>query len=280
MKVDSKIEELWKNRRQNKFLKWSLVLFILSSLWVWFFSGLEVSDFFSDRRLRNWRRFWLEDANPKAPNGLFAWVIEQLNMYGYKALASTLAIAIVATVLAGLTGLILSYNAASSIGATILKNRISFFVKGLCILLRALPEYILAFLLLAALGATAWPAIFALAIHNAGILGRLGGEVVENLPPRPLEALHNLGASKANMAVHAVVPMGMARYLLYFFYRFETCVREATIIGMLGVISIGYYVIEMRAQNQYDAMLFLMALSALLVLLADVVSDWSRKRCA
>ena len=280
MKVDSKIEELWKNRRQNKFLKWSLLIFILSSLWVWFFSGLEVSDFFSDRRLRNWRRFWLEDANPKAPNGLFVWVLEQLNMYGYKALASTLAIATVATVLAGLTGLILSYNAASSIGATILKKRISFFVKGLCILLRALPEYILAFLLLAALGATAWPAIFALAIHNAGILGRLGGEVVENLPSRPLEALHNLGASKANMAVYVVVPMGMARYLLYFFYRFETCVREATIIGMLGVISIGYYVIEMRAQNQYDAMLFLMALSAFLVLLADVVSDWSRKRCA
>ena len=82
------------------------------------------------------------------------------------------------------------------------------------------------------------------------------------------------------MAVYVVVPMGMARYLLYFFYRFETCVREATIIGMLGVISIGYYVIEMRAQNQYDAMLFLMALSAFLVLLADVVSDWSRKRCA
>ncbi len=105
----------------------------------------------------------------------------------------------------------------------------------------------------------------------------LGGEVVENLPSRPLQALDALGASRSKLATNAVFPMGIARYLLYFFYRFETCVREATILGMLGVVSLGYYVVEARAHNDYDQMLLLICLGAVLVFVADVISDVARK---
>ena len=51
-----------------------------------------------------------------------------------------------------------------------------------------MPEYIWAFLLLFLLGPTAWPAVLALAIHNAGILGKLASEVVEDLEARLREA--------------------------------------------------------------------------------------------
>ena len=74
-----------------------------------------------------------------------------------------------------------------------------------------------------------------------------------------------------------VFPMALGRYLLYFFYRFETCVREATVLGMLGVVSLGYYVIEARAHGQYSTMLFLILLGGLLVMLADIISDVARR---
>ncbi len=71
---------------------------------------------------------------------------------------------------------------------------------------RAIPEYIWAFLFLAVLGPIAWPLVLALAVHNTGILGRLGAEVVENTESPPLTALRALGATRSQMVFSALFP--------------------------------------------------------------------------
>ena len=144
--------------------------------------------------------------------------------------------------------------------------------------MRAVPEFILAFLLLAVLGPrNAWPAILALAIHNCGILARLGSEVVENLEPAPLRALAAVGAPRRSMVVFGVLPLALGRDLLYFFYRFETCVREATVLGMLGVLSLGYWIQDARAKQYYDEVFLLVLFSVGLVLMADLLSVLARR---
>ena len=126
------------------------------------------------------------------------------------------------------------------------------------------------------LGPSAWPAVLALAIHNAGILGKLGAETVENLDRAPLRALRLLGAERAQIAASAVLPLALSRFLLYFFYRFETCVREATVLGMLGVVSLGYWIRDARSNHYYDEMLLFVALGALIVLAGDLASACAR----
>jgi phosphonate transport system permease protein len=153
---------------------------------------------------------------------------------------------------------------------------VAWLMRACLILLRAIPEYIWAFLLLAMLGPSAWPAVLALAIHNTGILGKLGAETVENLEPRTLRALREAGASRSQIAVAALLPLSLSRFLLYFFYRFETCVREATVLGMLGVASLGYWIQDSRTRQFYDQMLFFVALGGAIVLGADLVSMLAR----
>ena len=68
-------------------------------------------------------------------------------------------------------------------------------------------EYILAFLWVAVLPGSAWPAVLALAMHNGGILGRLFGETLENLERRPLQALRTLGGSRGQITGLAAVPV-------------------------------------------------------------------------
>jgi len=126
------------------------------------------------------------------------------------------------------------------------------------------------------LGPSAWPAVLALAIHNSGILGKLGAETIENLDPRTLRALRQLGCTRSQIAGAAVLPMFLGRFLLYFFYRFETCVREATVLGMLGVASLGYWIQDSRTRQFYDEMLFFVVLGASIVLVADLVSVLAR----
>jgi phosphonate transport system permease protein len=154
----------------------------------------------------------------------------------------------------------------------------AFLMRAFLVVLRSIPEYIWAYVLLAMLGATAWPAILALAIHNAGILGKLGAETIENLESKSLFALRQLGASRAEVVVAGVFPLSLSRYLLYVFYRFETCVREATVLGMLGVISLGYWIQDARARQFYDQMILFVMLGALIVLVADLFSAFVRSR--
>ena len=54
---------------------------------------------------------------------------------------------------------------------------IGSILRGVAMLGRAMPEFILAFLLLRIFGPTVWALILALAIHNCGILMRLGAEI-------------------------------------------------------------------------------------------------------
>ena len=145
------------------------------------------------------------------------------------------------------------------------------------IFLRSIPEYVWAFLLVSMFGYTALPAVAALALHNAGILGKLDAEVLENAGTEASTALRRTGAGRAQIFFAALVPQVLGRYLLYFFYRWETCVREATVLGMLGVLSLGSLVRDARASNFYDEMIFYVALGAVLVAAGDFVSTAARR---
>ena len=291
----AEIRRLRRARPRNRFLRASCWALAALGAWSWLCGEIQVGELFSAQRRANLDRFLGREALPRPLRDgqggwaeLSAWASRLWHEVGASATLATLAIAVLAIVLAGTAGALLAPLGARTLmqsdpylplrdGRSRSWRLLSGAARGFCILLRAIPEYVWAFLLLAMLGASAWPAVLALFIHNAGILGRLGADTVENLPTAPLVAQRALGANRRQLAFAAIFPAALGRYLLYFFYRFETCVREATVLGMLGVVSLGYYVQDARVRLRYDEMLFLVALGALLVIAADVASNLARR---
>jgi len=300
--MSARLEELHRRRPRSRLLQVSLGLLLALVSYSWLSGDLDVRGLFEERRLDNLRRFLTQEIVPASlrgrgfdPEALFDWAVRIMNEHGTAAALATLAIATLAITLAGLLSFVLAPLAASSVasarpflgsgpdagagraassGWRILRTG----TRAAMILMRSVPEYILAFLLLAILGPTqAWPAVLALALHNGGILGRLGAETIENLDPGPLRTLSAIGARRRGVLFAGVFPLALGRYLLYFFYRFETCVREATVLGMLGVVSLGYWIQEARARLYYDEMLLLVAVGAGIVLLADLASALARR---
>jgi len=162
--------------------------------------------------------------------------------------------------------------------ATIVRYCIASFVRFIFVITRALPEYLLAFLLLRIFGPTAWPLILALAIHNFGIVGRLGGEIVDLKNFNHTRQQLSIGGSRINVFLFSILPSHFNRFLLYFFYRWETCIRDATILGMLGISSLGYLINDSTARNRYDELLFYTLLGACIVIIGDLLSDFVRSR--
>jgi len=290
------IRELYRSRPRSRLVRgtaWLLALFALYS----FVSGeIAWRDFFSARRRSNLDRFLAEDALPYPLreggftwSGFTEWASALLRSHGLEAMGATLWISVVAIVIAGAVSLLLAplgartlANAQPFTDSREARGRRTWFAlvsltRVFAVLLRAIPEYVWAFLLLAMIGPTAWPVIIALAIHNSGILARLGSETIENLESAPLESLAAVGASRRQLSTLAALPLALPRFLLYFFYRFETCVREATVLGMLGVVSLGYWIADSRGRQNYDEMILLIALGAVLVLIGDLVSYGARR---
>jgi len=160
-------------------------------------------------------------------------------------------------------------------------NAVRQIVKALHILTRAVPEIILAFFFLAVFGGNVWPAVLALALHNFGILGRLGAETIDNASPEIPAVLRAAGATRLQIMGLAIFPAVLPRFLIYFFYRWETCLRETTALGILGCATLGYYIRDVNSRFRYDEMMVLIVLGALIVILGDfgsaLVRWWARR---
>ena len=46
----------------------------------------------------------------------------------------------------------------------------------------------------------------------------------------------------------------------FFFVRFETCVRESTVVGILGFVSLGHWIVKARDEGHYDEFVLLVGL--------------------
>ncbi len=298
MTRDAVIRALHRERPRSLFLRLTAAAVTAIVAASWWSGEFGLDALLSERRLRNLRRF-LTELWPRPLQGrdfdlavAWHWTRDLLADRGLIAAGTTLAISIVAIVLAGILAALLCLPAARSfatpepfVGAlrppgaarTAWWKVLETGSRSILLFARAVPEYIWAFILLILLGPSAWPAVLALGIHNAGILGKLASEVVEDLDRAPLAALRAAGATRGQIAVSAIVPLVFNRTLLFFFYRWETCVRDATILGLLGIVSLGYWIQDARARNHYDEVLLLVLIGAVLVIISDVVSAVARE---
>jgi phosphonate transport system permease protein len=296
---DRIVRDLRRGRPRSRFVRASVVFLLALAASSWWLGGFDLVDMFSGRHARNLEHF-VHEATPRPvreEGGGFAeaaaWAGDLFRAKGAEALGTTLAISVLAIVLAGIAANLLCLPAARTFArpapflppggtppwfARAAWRALLLGTRFVLVFLRAIPEYVWAFLLLAVFGPTAWPAVLALAIHNAGILGKLQAETIENVPPQAARALTALGAGRRQVALLAVHPTVFPRFLLYFFYRWETAVREATVLGMLGIVSLGYVLMyDARPRGREDEMVFYVALGALLVLAGDLVSAAARR---
>ncbi|MDF1656723.1 MAG: ABC transporter permease subunit [Verrucomicrobiales bacterium] len=295
--MSERVAELRRSREKSLFLRVSALLVGGGIIWAWFSSRPLLGRLSAERRWENFKNFAGELVpSPVRKSGDWSeagpWAWDLLTDEGFLALMTTLGIATAAIILSATFVLPLLPFASRQLSRpdpfgmwagrsgtfrVWVRRIVGPVTRFGFVLARAVPEYIVAFLLIALLGLQVWPLVLALAIHNLGILGRLWGEVVENAEPAAAEHALAAGQSRNSVFLSRIYPANFNRFLIYFFYRWETCVKDATVLGMLGLLTLGK-LIALSKGFFWDQMFFYILLGASVILIGDLFSTFLRRR--
>ena len=296
MERSSRIAELRRQRVTSPYLRISGLIVLIAITWAWATSFPLLGRLSAERRWMNFKNFAGELVPaPVRKSGEWSdalpWAWGLLTDEGFLALMTTFGIATAAIILAGAFVLPLlplgSRRLARVDPFGLAAGRSKRFtaagwrlvgplVRFGFVLCRSVPEYLIAFLLLSLLGLQVWPLVLALAIHNLGILGRLFGEVVENADEAAAVQAYSSGAGRISVFGTTMFPAVFNRFLIYFFYRWETCVKDATVLGMLGLLTLGK-LIALSKGFFWDQMLFYVILGGSVIVIGDLFSTLLRR---
>jgi phosphonate transport system permease protein len=143
---------------------------------------------------------------------------------------------------------------------------------------RAINEMVFAMLFIVAVGLGPFAGVLALALHTTGTLAKLFSEAVEAIDPRPVEGIRATGVHKLVEIVYGVIPQVMPLWLSFALYRFESNVRSASVVGMVGAGGIGVVLYEVIRGFQYAQTCAVLIILVACVTLIDMTSAWLRGR--
>jgi phosphonate transport system permease protein len=144
--------------------------------------------------------------------------------------------------------------------------------------LRTIPEILWALLFVFMVGLGPFPGVLALGFHTGGVLGKLFGEVLEDVDPRPIEALQGTGASRLRIVLYGFLPQAAPQFVSYALYRWEVNIRAAAILGFVGAGGLGqriHVTISLFLEHQ---LLTLILAIYVMVTLVDGLSAYLRRR--
>lgn len=185
----------------------------------------------------------------------------------------TLAMSALGTLLAALLGLLLALPAAGRFGG-VAQSLVRLLLNGL----RAIPELVWAALMVLAAGLGPNAGTLALALHTAGVLGRLFAEALENTPTAPSEAIRLQGGSQVAAFCYGTLPNLWPQLLAYTLYRWENNIRMASVLGFVGAGGLGqmlYVSLSLFQEAQASTVILAMLV---LVFGVDALSGWTRQR--
>ena len=146
------------------------------------------------------------------------------------------------------------------------------------IFFRAIPEFIIAMILVIAVGFGAIPGVLALGLHTMGFLAKFYAEDIEHVNRGPIEALKSSGASKGQIISFAIIPQIIPSFIANNLYILDRNIRMATMLGIVGAGGIGYELQSSFRMFEYERVSAIIILIFVTIFIIDHLSAFIRSK--
>ena len=191
------------------------------------------------------------------------------------ALAETLAMAFLGTLLAAVVALPLGFLGARNITAS---RIIRFLFRRVFDTCRGLDQLVWALVFVRAVGLGPIAGVLAIFVSDTGVLAKLYSEAIEGAEPGQVDGIAATGASRTATIRFGVLPQVLPVMLSQALYQFESNTREATILGFVGAGGIGLRLSERIQINAWDQVAYIIVLILVTVAVMDTLSARLRLR--
>ena len=183
-------------------------------------------------------------------------------------------IAWIGTLIGALFSLPLAFLAAGNVAPAWVRAP----VRQLFNVIRAVPELILAVILIPITGLGPWAGALAIGVHSVGTLGKWATEAIEGIDDGPLEAVAATGGRWASGMRWGVLPQILPVVTSQWLFRFEINVRASAVLGMIGAGGVGSELVSQLVFRNFPAVGAVLAMTVVVVLTIDTVSAAVRRR--
>jgi phosphonate transport system permease protein len=190
------------------------------------------------------------------------------------ATVQTIQMALAGTFLALLVAFPMSFLAARNTSPSPVVYHAVKLVTNFC---RTIPDFAVGLVLIAAIGLGPFAGTLALAFHTATVLTKLFAESIEGIDHGVVEALEATGARHVQVLGFAVVPQVMPAFISFLLYRFETNIRAAAVLGLIGAGGIGFIMNSDFRMFQYSQAAMTVTVLIVLVMAVDYLSARLRR---
>lgn len=164
--------------------------------------------------------------------------------------------------------------AANGVGPLWLRS----LLRGCFAVIRAVPEVIIALVLLTVTGLTPLTGALALGIAGIGTQGKWVYETIESVQDGAAEAVRAAGGTTAEITRWALWPAAAPSLISFALYRFEINIRTSAVLGLVGAGGIGSMLSNYANYRQWDTVGMLLIVVIAATMLMDAVSGAIRRR--
>lgn len=158
-------------------------------------------------------------------------------------------------------------------------NRLIFYPLGrfLMTLSRSIHEIVWALIFVAAVGLGALPGILAIAMRSVGFISKITAEAIENIDPRPVEAIRAVGGNRFQVMYYGILPQILPVVLGTVIFEWDINIRRSAIMGLVGAGGLGLTFFRQMAMYNYGGVTMVILAILVLVILGELVSHYVRK---
>jgi phosphonate transport system permease protein len=189
-------------------------------------------------------------------------------------LAVTVQIALAATLIGAVLALPIGALAARNVAPT---PGVAAAFRFVVVLVRGLPELIIAIVFVVITGLGPVAGALALSIGAVGLLGKLVADSLEETDVRVQQAVRATGASRLQVFVAVTVPQAAPALVAHLLYQLDVNIRSATLLGIVGAGGIGFYLLNASRVMEFGVVTTIMLLVFVTVMAVELLALWLRR---
>lgn len=193
--------------------------------------------------------------------------------YLLKRLGLTIQMAFVGTAIGFFISLPFSFFAAEGVAP----SWVHIPLRSFFMVIRSIPSLVWALFFVAVLGLGPMSGVAALSVYSVGYFTKFLYEGIEDLEIKPFQALRQLGASRFQATIFALLPSSRPLIVSSLIFMLEYNVRAASLLGLVGAGGIGQDLLYSIEWRDFATVFSILLLLICVVFVFDQISAYVRR---